>query len=72
METQKICLMLVKLLAKKKVNKIIKFTGFNNDNPLSKSGDINIWANSSVYNIVENTHQLWLLSLVDLINEQKK
>tara|TARA_B100000686_G_C16687843_1_gene915861 strand:- start:661 stop:1218 length:558 start_codon:yes stop_codon:yes gene_type:complete len=57
---------------KKKVNKIITFTGFNNDNPLSKSGDINIWANSSVYNIVENTHQLWLLSLVDLINEQKK
>ena len=37
------------------------------DNPLSKLGDINLWINSKAYNFVENAHQLWLLTLCDLI-----
>ena len=51
----------------KKISKIITFTGHNKDNPLSKLGDINFWINSKAYNFVENTHQIWLLTIVDLI-----
>jgi len=34
---------------------------------ISKLGDINFWINSKAYNFVENTHQVWLLTIVDLI-----
>ena len=51
----------------KKISKIITFTGHNKDNPLSKLGDINFWINSKAYNFVENTHQVWLLTIADLI-----
>ena len=30
-------------------------------------GNVNLWANSKGYNIVENIHQIWLLSIVDRI-----
>ncbi|MDG2060215.1 MAG: SIS domain-containing protein [SAR86 cluster bacterium] len=46
---------------------VATFSGFLSDNPLRKSGDINIWVDSTAYNYVENIHQMWLLSLVDLI-----
>ncbi len=45
----------------------ITFTGFDSDNTLKKNGSINFWVNSKSYNIVENIHQIWILSLVDLI-----
>lgn len=45
----------------------ITFTGFDSENPLKKNGSINFWVNSKSYNIVENIHQIWILSLVDLI-----
>ena len=51
----------------KKISRIITFTGHDKDNPLSKLGDINFWINSKAYNFVENTHQVWLLTIVDLI-----
>jgi len=51
----------------KKVSKIITFTGHDKDNPLSKLGDINFWINSKAYNFIENTHQIWLLTICDLI-----
>ena len=51
----------------KKMSKIITLTGHNKDNPLSKSGDINLWVDSKAYNFVENMHQIWLLTIVDLI-----
>ena len=51
----------------KKISKIITFTGHDKNNPLSKLGDINFWINSKAYNFVENTHQVWLLTIVDLI-----
>ena len=50
-----------------KISKIITFSGHDNDNPLSKLGDINFWINSKAYNFVENLHQVWLLTIVDLI-----
>ena len=51
----------------KKIAKIITFTGHNKDNPLSKFGDVNFWIDSKAYNFVENTHQVWLLTICDLI-----
>ena len=51
----------------KKISKIITFTGHDKDNPLSKLGDINFWINSKAYNFIENTHQVWLLAIVDLV-----
>ena len=51
----------------KKISKIITFTGHNKNNPLSKLGDINFWIDSKAYNFIENIHQVWLLSIVDLI-----
>ena len=57
---------------KMKINKIITFTGFEKDNPLSQSGDLNFWVDSKAYNFVENLHQIWLLALVDLIIGNKE
>jgi len=51
----------------KKMSKIITLTGHSKDNPLSKLGDVSLWINSKAYNFVENTHQVWLLAIVDLI-----
>ena len=56
-----------KAAKEKKMSKIITFTGHDKNNPLSKLGDVNFWINSKAYNFVENTHQIWLLTVVDLI-----
>ena len=52
---------------KKKFHSIITFSGFKRNNQLNKKGNINFWVKSSEYNLVENTHQFWLLLIVDLI-----
>jgi len=57
----------IKMAKKKKARKIVSFTGFNINNPLKKKSDLTFWVNSCAYNHVENVHQIWLLSLVDLI-----
>ena len=57
---------------KSKFSKVVTFTGFQENNPLKALGDINIWVNSRAYNFVENIHQVWLLSLVDLIIGDKE
>ena len=51
----------------KKISKVITFTGHEKNNPLSKLGDLNLWIDSKAYNFIENTHQLWLLTVCDLI-----
>ena len=56
---------------RKKFNKVITLTGFNKNNPLKKIGDINLWINSKKYNIIESTHHMWLLMLVDMIKDIK-
>ena len=56
-----------KVARNKKMSKIITFTGHDKNNPLSKLGDINFWIDSKAYNFIENTHQVWLLTIVDLI-----
>ena len=56
-----------KFARRKKISSIITLTGFKGKSPLSKLGDINLVVNSKSYNFVENIHQIWLLSIVDLI-----
>ena len=47
--------------------KLITLTGFDKNNPLKKLGDLNLWVDSRAYNIIENTHLIWLLTVNDLI-----
>lgn len=51
---------------------LITFTGFAEDNTIKMSGDINFWVNSKAYNIIEGIHQIWLLSICDLIIGKKE
>ena len=46
---------------------VVTFTGFSEDNSLKKLGVLNLWVDSHAYNIVEMTHQIWLLAVCDLI-----
>ena len=46
---------------------VVTLSGFAKDNPLSQLGDINLWLDSKAYNFVENIHQIWLLTIVDLL-----
>jgi len=57
----------VKAAKNRNFKAIITLSGFDENNPLRKLGDINLWVNSKAYNFVENIHQVWLLSMVDLI-----
>lgn len=60
-----------KAARKKNISKIITLTGSKKNNPLSKLGDVNLWVNSNIYNHIENTHQVWLLAVCDLIKLNK-
>ena len=55
------------IMAKKMKINVVTFTGFDTNNNLRKEGDLNIWVNSHAYNIVEMTHHIWLLAVVDMI-----
>ncbi len=57
----------VDVARKKNFMSVITLSGFNKNNPLKKMGNLNLWVNNKSYNFVENTHQIWLLSIVDLI-----
>lgn len=46
---------------------VVTLSGFAPDNPLRTLGDLNLWVNSRSYNVVEVTHQSWLLAAVDSI-----
>lgn len=46
---------------------VVTLSGFSPDNPLRRLGDHNLFAESRAYNLVELTHQFWLLALADLI-----
>ena len=62
----------IKSAKKRKFKKIISFTGFNKNNPLNKNSDIFFWINSKSYNIIENSHQFYLLMIVDLVKKLSK
>lgn len=46
---------------------LVTLTGFGLDNPLALRGKLNLCVNSRAYNVIENTHQIWLLAVCDLI-----
>ena len=51
---------------------LITLSGFLENNPLKEIGDINLWVDSKKYNIIESTHQTWLLSVVDYLIENRE
>ena len=51
---------------------IITLSGFMKNNPLKEVGNVNLWVDSKIYNIVEMTHQIWLLSVVDYLIENDR
>ncbi len=46
---------------------VVTLSGFDPANPLRALGDLNLWVNSRAYNVVETTHQSWLLAGLDYI-----
>ena len=46
---------------------VVTLSGMAADNPLRKLGDVNFWADSRSYNIVETAHQFWMMAAIDLI-----
>ena len=63
------------LNAAKKANEmglsVITVSGFLSDNPLRKFGDLNLWVDSTEYNIVEMTHHVWLVAIIDYLIESE-
>ena len=50
---------------------LVTLSGFRADNPLRTMGDVNLWIDSTAYNIVEMTHHVWLLAIIDYLIEQR-
>ena len=46
------------------------FSGNKEGNKLQKLGDINFWVNSENYNVVEMTHHVWLLAMIEALLEK--
>ncbi len=57
--------------AKKIGCKVVTLTGFKKNNKVRKIGHINLWLDSKNYNLVEMTHHIWLLAIVDFIARAK-
>jgi D-sedoheptulose 7-phosphate isomerase len=57
----------VKAARKGNFHSVITLSGFSEHNSLKKLGDINLFADNKSYNFVENTHQIWLLAITDLV-----
>lgn len=53
--------------ARERALKVVTLSGFDAGNPLRRLGDLNLWVNSSSYNVVESTHQAWMLAAIDMI-----
>lgn len=46
---------------------VITFSGFASKNKLKSLGTLNFWVDNKGYNIVEMTHHIWLVAIVDRI-----
>ena len=44
---------------------VVTLSGFSPENPLRNLGHLNAWCASDHYNVVEMTHHIWLLAIVD-------
>ena len=52
--------------------KTITLSGFSKENDLVTKGDVNFWIGSNSYNIVEMTHHVWLVAIIDYLIEISK
>ena len=50
---------------------LITLSGFDTNNQLRQLGNINLWVDSTSYNVVEMTHHIWLLAILDFIIDNK-
>lgn len=57
----------------KKLN-LMTLTGMSKNNKIKQlnSNGVNFWINSNKYNIIENMHQIILLTIFDVLNEKLK
>lgn len=46
---------------------VVSFTGRNVNNPLKTLSDLAFWIDSDAYNLIENTHGIWLTATIDLL-----
>lgn len=46
---------------------IVAASGFAHDNPLNQMASISFWLDSQAYNVIENTHSIWLTTVVDML-----
>lgn len=53
--------------ARKKKIPMVTLSGMSKKNDLKKIGLINFWVDSYSYNIIETTHQFFLMAVIDLI-----
>lgn len=53
------------LRAKQLGHTVVSFTGKSASNELKQNSDVAFWVDSHAYNIVENTHMIWLGYLID-------
>lgn len=53
--------------ARNKNSMVVTLSGFREDNPLRKTGDVNIYVPSCEYGYVELSHQIFLHMILDLI-----
>ena len=61
------------LFAKKRGIKTITLTGCKASNKLNKiKNNVNLWVNSNKYNVIEITHHMILLNIIDSIIKRKK
>ena len=51
---------------------LLTFSGFSKSNRLAKYGDVRFWCDSNLYNTIENTHQIWLLAIIDYVIANKE
>ena len=58
--------------AKEKGIKTVTLTGFKEDNNLRNVGYINLWVNSTDYNIVESIHNFWIVSIAEYFKNSIK
>ena len=57
--------------AKEMSLELVTLSGFSGENPLRQLGQVNLWADSNEYNIVEMSHHIWLVALVDFVIDSK-
>jgi D-sedoheptulose 7-phosphate isomerase len=50
---------------------VVTLSGFSLENELRTLGNVNLWVDSTQYNVVEIVHQTWILSVVDYLISNK-